>query len=122
MERFPSFPKSMRNPAPHPDKKGRSSLSGLRSFHLSLAWLPVQRAFDRFQGVSLLAVVVMGIDLLRGGQIRVAEPLLDVLHRDALVAEERRAAVPEVMEADLPEPMVSSSPLTMKVFPQSHRQ
>jgi len=95
----------MRNPAPHPDKKGRPSLSGLRSFRLALAGLPVQRPRDLRERLDVLGVVEVGVDPFGRGDFGMAKPLLDVLHWHSLVPERGRAGMAEVVEADLRHPV-----------------
>lgn len=43
----------------------------------------------------------MGIDLLRGKKIGMAEPFRDVFHRNSLVAEKSCTAMTEIMESDM---------------------
>ena len=42
----------------------------------------------------------MRIDIARGGNIAVPEPLLNVLQRHPIRIQKRRAAVPEIVEAN----------------------
>ena len=45
----------------------------------------------------------MGIYIGRCREIAVAEPLLDLFHRDAVREQQRRAAMPEIVEAYMPQ-------------------
>ena len=53
-------------------------------------------------GRSVLGVVEMGVYAFGRRYRRMAEELLDVLHRDARVPQHRRAGMPQVMESDNP--------------------
>ena len=53
------------------------------------------------EGRAFLHVVIMGIDLLRGKKVGMAEPFRDVFHRNSLVAEKSGAAMTEIMESDM---------------------
>ena len=43
----------------------------------------------------------MAVDVRRGGDVTVSQPLLDQLHLHALCDKERRAGVAQVVEADV---------------------
>ena len=45
----------------------------------------------------------MGINIGCGREVAVTEPLLDLLHRDAVGEQQRRAAMPEIVETDMPQ-------------------
>jgi hypothetical protein len=64
-----------------------------------------ERLGDLIGGRHVRPVIEMGVDPLGGRDLAVPEPLLDVLHRHALVAQQDRARVSEVVEADLPQPL-----------------
>ena len=48
----------------------------------------------------------MGIYIGRSREIAVAEPLLDLFHRDTVGEQQGRAAMPEIVEAYMPQPIL----------------
>ena len=70
--------------------------------HLPLAILIIIQSRGKcLKGSAFLHVVIMGIDLLRGKKIGMAEPFRDVFHRNSLVAEKSCTAMTEIMESDM---------------------
>lgn len=53
--------------------------------------------------VQLRAVIQVSVDVGGGGKIAVPQPLLNLLHGYAVGQQERSTAVPQVVEADVPE-------------------
>lgn len=53
----------------------------------------------------------MGIDLLRGKKVGMAEPFRDVFHRNSLVAEKSCTAMTEIMESDMGHIVIIQKPL-----------
>ena len=53
----------------------------------------------------------MAVDVRRGGNVAVAQPLLDQLHLHALCDKERRAGVAQIVEADVLESVLLQNPL-----------
>lgn len=52
-------------------------------------------------GAELLGLgVQVGVDVRRGGNIAVAQPFLDLLHRHPLLEQQAGAAVPKLVEAE----------------------
>ena len=70
--------------------------------HLLLVVLIIIQSRGKcLKGSAFLHVVIMGIDLLRGKKIGMAEPFLDVFHQNSLVAEKSCTAMTEIMESDM---------------------
>ena len=59
---------------------------------------------------AFLHVVIMGIDLLRGKKIGMAEPFRDVFHRNSLVAEKSCTAMTEIVESDMGHVVIIQKP------------
>ena len=45
----------------------------------------------------------MAVDICRGADVAVTEPLLNLLHRHVVGQQERGTAMPEIMEPDMPQ-------------------
>ena len=70
--------------------------------HLLLVVLIIIQSRGKcLKGSAFLHVVIMGIDLLRGKKVGMAEPFRNVFHRNSLVAEKSRTAMTEIMESDM---------------------
>ena len=70
--------------------------------HLLLVVLIIVQSRGKcLKGSAFLHVVIMGIDLLRGKKVGMAEPFRDVFHRNSLVAEKSCTAMTEIMESDM---------------------
>ena len=50
------------------------------------------------RGSELRFVIQMTVDIRRGGNVAVTEPFLNLLHRDVIGKQQRRAAVPEIVK------------------------
>ena len=48
----------------------------------------------------------MGIYIGCSREVAVTEPFLDLFHRDAVGEQQRRAAMPEIVETDMPQPIL----------------
>ena len=60
---------------------------------LLIVFIIIQSRGKSLKGSAFLHVIIMGIDLLRGKKIGMAEPFRDVFHRNSLVAEKSGAAM-----------------------------
>ena len=70
--------------------------------HLLLVVLIIIQSRGKcLKGSAFLHVVIMGIDLLRGKKVGMAEPFRDVFHRNSLVEEKSCTAMTEIMESDM---------------------
>ena len=45
----------------------------------------------------------MAVDIRRGADVAVAQPFLDLLHRHVVGQQQRGAAMPEIVKADMPQ-------------------
>lgn len=70
--------------------------------HLLLVILIIIQSRGKcLKGSAFLLVVIMGIDLLRGKKVGMAEPFRDVFQRNSLVAEKSCTSMTEIMESDM---------------------
>lgn len=54
-------------------------------------------------GRKLGLIIQVAVDVCRGADIAVAQPFLDLLHEHVVGKQQRGAAVPEIVEADMPQ-------------------
>ena len=58
-------------------------------------------------GTQLLGLgIQVGVDVGRGGDVAVAQPFLDLLHRHPLFQQQAGTGVAQIVEADLPQAVV----------------
>ena len=60
----------------------------------------MQRVLHRLRRLLLGRVFEVRVEVCRGGEVAVTEPLLDHFHRHDVCQKQRSAAVPEIVEAD----------------------
>lgn len=75
----------------------------LFEYFLIIFYLHSQRFTDRRRAFLLAVDIEMRVNVCRGLNIGMSEPFPDHLHRHFFRQQQRRAGVPELVEADMPE-------------------